>query len=52
MSHHLKNFKSFRTFESLQGFENLEEMFLINVKARRDPYKIAQMVGCMKDICV
>jgi len=51
-SNHLKNLKSFRTFESLRGFENLEEIFLINVKARRDPYKIAQMIGCMKDICV
>jgi hypothetical protein len=51
-SPHLKNLKSFRTFESLRGFENLEEIFLINVIARRDPYKIAQMIGCMEDICV
>jgi hypothetical protein len=36
-SHHLKNLKYFRTFESLRGFENLEEILLINVKARRDP---------------
>jgi hypothetical protein len=49
-SHHSKNLKSFKTFENMRGFENLGEIFSINVKTRRDPYKIALMIGHMKDI--
>jgi hypothetical protein len=49
-SHHSKSFKSSGTFESLRVFENLGEIFSTNVRARRDPYKISQMIGCMQDI--